>query len=97
MMAAQEGHEDIVTFLIESGASVNQHSVDSSGCVRTPLLKAARWANAPIVAKLIHAGADVNLVVDDFGYTALMGAATSPCHYVGCDQIRLFGRQIEAI
>lgn len=63
----------------------------------SPLYTAARYANVPVVSKLIRAGADVNLVVNDVGYTALMGALSSPAEALGMDNTRLYRRQIDTI
>ena len=73
MLAAQNGHLEIVTALIAAGAAsaaVNQSM--SNG--QTALMSAAQNGHAEIVRALIAAGADANQAMPD-GRTALMLAA----------------------
>ena len=93
--ASRIGDSKIVSLLIEYGAEVNLLS--SAVGAYSPLYTAARYANVPVVSKLIRAGADVNLVVNDVGYTALMGALSSPAEALGMDNTRLYRRQIDTI
>lgn len=58
---------------------------------------AATWAPSPIVAKLIRAGADVNLVVNARGETALRRASAPPVYAIGTNKPRLYRRQTETI
>ena len=91
------GDSEIVSLMLENHADVNM----LSGCdlEGSPLYGAASYANAPIVSKLIRAGADVNLAVNIFGNTetALMRASASPSYEVGKKSPRLYQRQIETI
>lgn len=52
--AAVKGHTQIVSLLINKGASVNEHSPDGD----TPLILAVRSGNVDTVQALIRAGAD---------------------------------------
>ena len=72
MIAAREGHLDIVTKLIEAGATVDQ--ADKFGW--TALMFAAENGHLNVVTKLIEAGATVDQA-SKYGSTALMHAAES--------------------
>ena len=72
MMAAVEGHTNIVTILLETGADVNKKDKDG----RMALMHASSYDQFSIVRCLLHAGAKVN-VKDKYGSTALMRAAMS--------------------
>ncbi|RYE14430.1 MAG: ankyrin repeat domain-containing protein [Rickettsiales bacterium] len=69
-IASREGHNDIVTALLKSGAYIN--ATDISG--KTPLHIAVENGHNNIVTKLLSAEAYVN-ATDKFGYTALHYAA----------------------
>jgi hypothetical protein len=71
LIAANEGQEAIVQYLLDHGAAVNVR--DDYG--RTPLILAAHhYPNQSVVKLLLKAGADVN-ARDGDGKTALMLAA----------------------
>ena len=55
-IAAQEGHEDVVTYLIKNGAYIDVYN--ASG--KTPLHKAAKHGHDAIVKKLLNAEAKIN-------------------------------------
>ncbi len=71
MLAAFDGHTEIVRLLIERRAEVN--AVDRSG--RTALMYAASGPNQETVQLLLVNGAKVNLRDREEMYTALMFAA----------------------
>jgi ankyrin repeat protein len=71
MLAAFDGHTEIVRLLLEHGADVN--ALDSSG--RTALMYAASGPNQETVQVLLVNGAKVNLRDREEMYTALMFAA----------------------
>lgn len=54
MLAALEGHMEVVTFLVEEGADVNARDADGE----TPLCMAAGWGHEEVVAFLLSRGAD---------------------------------------
>jgi ankyrin repeat protein len=67
-LAAQGGHKDIVTFLLEQGAQAN--SKDGSG--RTPLVRACRMGQMGAVQMLVqHMGPQALQMWDRNGMTAL--------------------------
>ena len=69
-MAALNGHEETVQYLIRAGADVNIQGDKRS----TPLILACMKGHPSIALMLINAGANVNASTD-LGYTALHGAA----------------------
>jgi len=69
MLAAGNGHTEIVVQLLNKGADVNAESPDGA----TALIIAAENGHTKIAAELLDQGADVNAESD--GYTALMLAA----------------------
>ena len=69
MLAARDGHTDVVKFLIDNGVDLNHK--DSVGW--TALMFAATWERMEIVKLLIDNGADLNIT--NYGKTALMYAA----------------------
>ena len=72
IMAAGEGHEDVLKLLIKAGADVNAQS-QHGNCA---LLLAARKGHANVVRRLIAAGADVNRF-DRKGNSALTAVVLS--------------------
>lgn len=72
MLAAGEGHHEIVKALIAAGLNVND-ATKSAGV--TPLIGAAAGGRLETVRVLLAAGADVNAKMLD-GSTALMGAVS---------------------
>ena len=77
MIAAAEGHEQIVKLLLDSGADINK--VDEYG--ETPLFTAAAEGHEQIVKLLLDSGADINKT-NEYGETPLYIAAV-----YGYDQI----------
>lgn len=79
LMAAIEGdHEDVIDFLLKSGANVNPEviatmEVDGLGGA-TPLYTAARKENLGVIKKLLKRGVDVNRPSGN-GWTPLKSAA----------------------
>lgn len=78
LLAAYEGHEDVVELLLEAGADVDETagpdgSVSAAAAV-TPLLAAAAMGHMKTVSKLLFWGADVD-AIDCEGRTALCLAA----------------------
>ena len=71
MLAAYDGHTDIVKLLIKHKAQVNRVDVNK----RTALIYSASGKNPGTVAELIDAGAKVDLVDGGEGWSALMFAA----------------------
>ena len=69
-LAAQNGHEALVQFLIEAGADINRALDDGD----TPLIVAAQNGQVAVVRALIKSGADVNKARFD-GETPLFIAA----------------------
>ena len=65
ILAAMEGHLDVVEFLIENGADVD--AKDYAG--RTALMEAALWCQWTVAKHLIKIGADID-VADVRGHTA---------------------------
>ena len=70
MMAAYNGHKDVVDLLIVNGAPLNAQ--DGQG--RTALMRAAWQGRTEVVGLLINQGASVN-IQDQSGESALMNAA----------------------
>jgi ankyrin repeat protein len=58
MIAAAEGHAEVVDRLVDAGANVNAQNFQG----RTALMFAARYGYTAIVERLVAARADVNLV-----------------------------------
>jgi ankyrin repeat protein len=56
MIAAQRGFAEIVAYLVERGAQLN----NSHDCGRTALYHAAKSGAVPVVKYLLHKGAEVN-------------------------------------
>lgn len=72
MIAAAEGHPDVVRTLINAGAAVNAANLYG----RTALMFAAQYGFDDILLALVEKGADVNLVSNDKeGLSALMAAS----------------------
>jgi ankyrin repeat protein len=69
LKAVSEGHEDIVKFLLVSGADINAKNIDDE----TALVKAADKGNTKIVEILINNKANVNINIKN-GKTALCKA-----------------------
>jgi ankyrin repeat protein len=70
MLAAFNGHTDVVDTLLEHGSSVNQRD----GIGRTALMYASSGPYADTVKLLVDKGAEVNLVDEHEKWTALMFA-----------------------
>lgn len=69
-----EGHEEILTLLIQVGAEINAPASPSSG--RTALQVACERGNLDHVRMLLQKGADVNAPPSEqYGFTALQGAS----------------------
>ncbi len=68
--ASQNGHYEIVEYLLEKGAAINGRGRDGN----TPLMLAAQHGHHKIIECLIKQGANVN-AKNDKGFTALMYAA----------------------
>lgn len=78
LLAAYEGHEDVVELLLEAGADVDESagpdgSISAAAAV-TPLLAAAAMGHMNTVSRLLFWGADVD-AIDCEGRTALCLAA----------------------
>ena len=71
MRAAQNGHLDVSTLLLVSGADVN--AIDKGGY--SVLMVASANHNPAILNLLIHHGASLNLQDPVLGWTALIWAA----------------------
>ena len=71
MFAAYNGHSEIVLYLLDAGAGINQ--VDYMG--RTALLYGSTGPFPETVKILLDRGADPNMVDSDEHFTALMHAA----------------------
>jgi ankyrin repeat protein len=71
LQAAQNGREDIVSVLLEAGASPDV--IDGTG--KTPLILAARSGHAGVVRRLLEAGARLDLVEREVGADALLAAS----------------------
>ena len=72
MMAAFEGHTDVVELLLEHGAEVDRRD----GAGRTAVMYASSGRFPRTVELLLESGADVNHVDTAEGWTALMFAAS---------------------
>lgn len=70
MVAAKNGHTDILVQLLEAGADANVVAPYD-----TPLMAAARMGHVEVVTKLLEVGADANLAPRNSDYTPLMAAA----------------------
>jgi ankyrin repeat protein len=87
MYAAQFGHSDVVSILIDAGAKVDDEEFDDRflglkflAQYGTALMRAAGSGNLEIVNKLIEAGANVNgialiLAVENFSYFGIIKLA----------------------
>ncbi|MDZ4848393.1 MAG: ankyrin repeat domain-containing protein [Pirellulaceae bacterium] len=71
MLAAFDGHNSIVAYLIEHKADVNARDLNQ----RTALMYAASGPNAETVRLLADAGSDVNAIDGEENWTPLMFAA----------------------
>ena len=71
LFAAQEGHTEIVSGLLDKGAEPNQVN-DKSGTF--PLLQAAQEGHTEIVSALLDKGAEPNQVNDSTGAFSLLAA-----------------------
>jgi ankyrin repeat protein len=72
LIAAAEGHEDVVVALLDAGAAPNT----KNQLGRTALMFASSKGFVGIAKKLLARGADPNVVpTDEQGWTALMAAA----------------------
>jgi ankyrin repeat protein len=66
ILAAQNGHEDIISYLLERGAEVNgRNAADGT----TALMWAANTGRARIVELLLESGGDARLIAKD-GWSA---------------------------
>ncbi|MGJ7558874.1 ankyrin repeat domain-containing protein [Variovorax sp. RB3P1] len=74
-VAADEGHKDVVKFLISSGASLNL--LDDSGM--TPLMAACSSGSSTVALFLIRSGADVLHLRPEDGMSALKFALWGRC------------------
>jgi hypothetical protein len=72
LVAAQNGHVEVVVVLLEKGAAVTQGTTDNGG---TPLLMAAQQGHVEVVVLLLEKGAAVNQATTDDGATPLFMAA----------------------
>jgi ankyrin repeat protein len=72
-LAAEQGHMQIVEYLVENGANVNAATPESNGAV-TPLRFAIGNDDYQMVRYLIQNGADVNQA-NEAGWTPIMTAA----------------------
>ena len=61
IMAAKNGHLNVVKYLVEEGADVNAHVMGDE----TPLIRAAWSGHLDVVKYLVEQGADVNKSVRD--------------------------------
>src|SRR5262245_63418932 len=73
ILAAQQGHAEVMEPLIKAGADVNAKTSNST----TPLMFAAASGNTKAVKVLLDRGADVNAMESTRGLTAAMFAAAS--------------------
>ena len=92
-MAAQNGHEEVVKLLL-AAPDINCDARKDNGA--TPLVVAVQMNHTRVVEQLIKSGADVNLIIDEDGLTALCIAVTRknlgvlklllqvPCIQVNC-------------
>ena len=67
-MAAQNGHEEVVKLLL-AAPDINCEARKDNGA--TPLVVAVQMNHTRVVEQLIKSGADVNLIIDEDGLTAL--------------------------
>lgn len=65
-LACQSGHREVVTFLLEKGASINQGDKQET----TPLFESCRKGDGHMTELLLQHGSDVNLS-DKYGWTPL--------------------------
>ena len=72
MVAASQGHSDIVSALIKGGADIELKSNDQG----TPLMTATFFCHPDVVKILLEAGADMN--VPDGNGTVPLTLATTP-------------------
>eukprot|EP00729_Bicosta_minor_P014622 gene14622-biopygen24147 len=72
VLAAQEGHVEVVKLLLASNADVNQAETDT-GC--SPVWQAAQEGHVDVVQALVAGNADVNQATTDDGYTPVYMAA----------------------
>jgi ankyrin repeat protein len=72
-LASENGHTNVVTCLLNSGAKINKRRKDTHG--RTPLHLAAANNHANVVEVLVEYGCDIN-AVGTAGMTALYRAST---------------------
>ena len=80
MLAATEGHCDVVKALVENGADVNAKDVISN----TALMSASMNGHTDAVKLLLASGANVN-DKDYYGFTPVIKAAT----YGRCDTVKV--------
>ena len=72
LMAAKEGHNDIVEKLLKEGVDVDKASTDIGS---TPLIAAVLHGNTSVVEQLLESGADVNKERKSDGYTPVLIAS----------------------
>lgn len=70
LMAAHEGHDSMVSLLLDKGANPNAASQSRE----TPIVWACFWEHEPVVKRLIRAGANIE-AKDRYGETPLIWAA----------------------